>query len=94
MTVFCRCGKLVQDAIGVLGGFDVLRTIMIHEAGEYRQWATHGLLCLCLRQHGRYEDKLLDAAFKESLQLASEEDWSNWATNEAAEFETLIDLIK
>ena len=68
---------------------------MMETSGEFRQWATHGLLALAVKQHTRYQAELIKPEFKQALKSASnEEDWTEWTCNEAAELESLVDLIK
>ncbi len=62
--------------------------------GELRQWATHGILSICVKQHAKVQAEMMKPDFKEGLKQASEDDWSKWAANEAAELEAMIDLMK
>jgi hypothetical protein len=62
--VICRCGKLVQEVLAAKGAFEVLRRIMMKDEGEIRQWATHGMLALCVKEHARYQTELMKKEFK------------------------------
>jgi hypothetical protein len=95
LTILCRAGKLVQEILIQKKVFSLLCKFIIEYTGELRQWATNGLLSLCVRQYALFQSDLKNPEFRKSLKLASEkEDWTEWSCNEAAELETLIELIR